>query len=79
MSLAVAVHTIVEVAYNGHSNSKSHAGAFVVIVDVEAVHCRSTKQKIVTKSSTEAELVGLSDSCNQGRRFLLHCFRLSNP
>jgi hypothetical protein len=33
----------------------------------------SEKQKIFTKSSTEAELVALSDSCNQGlhvRRFL---------
>jgi hypothetical protein len=40
---------------------------------VGAVHCKSTKKKIVTKSSTEAELVALSDSCNQGlhvKRFL---------
>jgi hypothetical protein len=45
-----------------------------VIGDVEAVHCRSTKQHIVSKSSTEAELVGLSDSANQGlhmRNFLV--------
>jgi hypothetical protein len=30
------------------------------------VRCKSTKQSIVTKSSTEAELVALSDSANQG-------------
>jgi hypothetical protein len=29
------------------------------------VHSQSTKQKIVTKSSTEAELVGLSDMASQ--------------
>ena len=36
---------------------------------------RSTKQKIVTKSSTEAELVSLSDGCSQiiwSREFLIH-------
>ena len=46
----------------------------MVIGDVGAVHCRSSKQLIVTKSSTEAELVGLSDSANQGifvRTFLI--------
>jgi hypothetical protein len=45
-----------------------------VIGDVGAVHCRSVKQLIVSKSSTEAELIGLSDSANQGlfvRTFLL--------
>jgi hypothetical protein len=36
-----------------------------VIGDVGAVHGKSEKQKIVTKSSTEAELVALSDSFNQ--------------
>ena len=44
-----------------------------MIGEVGAVHCRSEKQRIVTKSSTEAELVALSDSCNQGlhiRKFL---------
>jgi hypothetical protein len=42
--------------------------------DVGAVHRRTTKQGIATKSSTEAELVGMSDSINQAlhlRNFLL--------
>jgi hypothetical protein len=37
-----------------------------VIGDLGAVHCRSSKRQIVTKSSAESELVGLSDSANQG-------------
>lgn len=45
-----------------------------MIGDVGAVHCKSSKQTIVSKSSTEAELIALSDSANQGlhlRNFLL--------
>jgi hypothetical protein len=40
-----------------------------------AVHCRSAKHGIVSKSSTEAELIALSDSANQGlhtRMFLVN-------
>ena len=57
-----------------HADGKAHTGSCVVIGDVGAVHCRSVKQQIVSKSSTEAELIGLSDSANQGlfvRTFLL--------
>lgn len=63
----------VDAAYGVHSNGKSHTGSCVVLGDVGAVHCKSEKQRIATKSSTEAELVALSDSCNQGlqvRKFL---------
>jgi hypothetical protein len=38
----------------------THTGSCVVIGDLGAVHCRSSKQTIVT------ELVELSDSANQG-------------
>ena len=67
------VRLFVDAAYGVHSNGKSHTGACIVIGDIGAVHCKSEKQRIVTKSSTEAELVALSDSCNQGlhvRKFL---------
>ena len=71
--LGMCVQVYVDAAYGVHSDGKSHTGSCVVLGDVGAVHCKSTKQSIVTKSSTEAELVALSDSANQGlyiRNFL---------
>ena len=70
----ITVRLFVDASYGVHADGKSHTGSCVVIGDVGAVHCRSTKQAIVTKSSTEAELVGLSDSSNQAlhmRSFLV--------
>jgi hypothetical protein len=60
------VKVLVDTAHSVNYNSKSHTGVCVVIGDVGAVHCNSEKQKIVTMSSTEAELMTLSDLCNQG-------------
>ena len=70
----MCVRLYVDAAYGVHGDGKSHTGSCVVIGDVGAVHCKSCKQSIVTKSSTEAELIALSDSANQGlyiRNFLL--------
>lgn len=72
--LGVCVRLYVDAAYGVHSDGKSHTGSCVVLGESGAVHCRSSKQLIVTKSSTEAELVGMSDSANQGiyiRNFLI--------
>ena len=69
----IKVHLFVDASYGVHVDGRSHTGSCVVIGDLGAVHCRSSKQQIVTKSSTEAELVGLSDSVNQSlflRNFL---------
>jgi Reverse transcriptase (RNA-dependent DNA polymerase) len=69
----IRVSLFVDASYGVHVDGRSHTGSCVVIGDLGAVHCRSSKQQIVTKSSTEAELVGLSDSANQGlylRNFL---------
>jgi hypothetical protein len=65
-SRGVSVQLYVDASYGVHVDGRSHTGSCVVIGDTGAVHCRSSKQLIVTKSSTEAELVGLSDSANQG-------------
>ena len=70
----ISVRLFVDASFGVHADGKSHTGSCVVIGDVGAVHCRSVKQQIVSKSSTEAELIGLSDSANQGlfvRTFLL--------
>ena len=70
----ICVRVFIDAAYGVHSDGKSHTGSCVVIGDLGAVHCKSSKQSIVTKSSTEAELIALSDSANQGlyiRNFLL--------
>ena len=70
----ITVKLYVDASYGVHHDGKSHTGSCIVIGDIGAVHCRSSKQLIVTKSSTEAELVGLSDSANQGifiRTFLI--------
>jgi hypothetical protein len=52
----------VDPSFNVHGDGKSHTGCIVTIGDGGAIYYRSAKQKIVTKSSTEAELVAASDS-----------------
>ena len=63
--ISLTVSVCIDAAYGVHSNGKSHTGSCVVVGEVGVVHCKSEKQRIVAKSSTEAELVALSDSCNQ--------------
>lgn len=48
-------------SYDVHVNGKSHAG-FVITLGKGAIHACSSKQKLVSKSSTEAELVALSEA-----------------
>jgi hypothetical protein len=70
----MVVRLYVDASYGVHRDGKSHTGSCVVIGDVGAVHCRSVKQEIVVKSSTEGELVAASNSANQGlhaRQFLI--------
>ena len=56
--LRVIAH--IDAAFGTHSDGKSHSGAAIFIGDA-CVLAVSKKQKIVTKDSTEAELVALSD------------------
>ena len=70
----IEVRVFIDAAYASHADGKSHTGSCVVIGDTGVVHCKSCKQQIVSKSSTEAELIALSDLANQGlytRNFLL--------
>ena len=63
---SMEVSTQIDAAYGVHVDGKSHTGSSVSIGDGATVHSKSSKQKNVTKSSTEAELVALSDSATQG-------------
>ena len=49
-----------DASYAVHPDMRSHTGG-VISFGTGGVLCKSTKQKINTKSSTEAELVGASD------------------
>ena len=70
----IAVSVLIDAAYGVHPDGRSHTGSCIVVGSRDAVHCKSAKQQIVTKLSTEAELVALSDSANQAlhvRNFII--------
>ena len=71
----MTVGGFIDAAYGVHTNSgKSHSGCAMVLGTGGPVHVKSTKQKLVTKSSTEAELVALSDYASQAvwlRNFII--------
>ena len=61
----IRVTAYVDASFATHnSDMKSHTGVFITL-GKGAFYCRSSKQKLVTKSSTEAELVGNSDAPSQ--------------
>jgi hypothetical protein len=59
-SINLAVKGYIDAAFGTHDDGKSHTG-LVVKFGGATVLCMSSKQKIVTRDSTEAELIGLSD------------------
>jgi hypothetical protein len=69
----LTVEAYVDASYGVHEDGKSHTGA-VITLGGGAIFAKSTKQHIVTKSSTEAELVAITDSLGEIvwiRRFLI--------
>jgi hypothetical protein len=54
------LQTWVDASYAVHEDMKSHTGG-AILFGTGAVLCKSTKQKLNTKSSTKAEVVGASD------------------
>ena len=63
---SMSVGAYIDAAYGVHTSSgKSHSGCAIVLGGGGPVFVKSTKQKIVVKSSTEAELVALSDNTSQ--------------
>jgi hypothetical protein len=67
------VYGYVDASFAVHKDMKSHTGS-VISLGKGAVNVSSKKQQLMTKSSTESELVGLSDQLPQilwTRNFLL--------
>jgi hypothetical protein len=60
----IDLKAFVDASYGVHADGKSHGGVMIAIGD-GPIFMKSTKQKLVTKSSTEAELVALSDNASQ--------------
>lgn len=70
---SISVIGFIDASYGVHADGKSHTGTAITLGS-GAVFAKSTKQKVVSKSSTEAELIGLSDSASQviwTREFLM--------
>ena len=55
------IHTYADASFGVHPDTKSQSGIFISL-GKGGIICKAAKQKIVTKSSTEAELVTLSDA-----------------
>jgi len=60
----ISIYAYVDASYGVHSDLRSQTGC-VIGLGCGPVYCKSTAQKINTKSSTEAELVSLSDMTGQ--------------
>jgi hypothetical protein len=69
----ITVKSYIDASYGVHQDMKSHTGC-VITLGKGMIYAKSSTQKLTTKSSTEAELVALSDSSNQvlwTRQFLI--------
>jgi hypothetical protein len=60
----LSIKSYVDASYGTNNDYKSQTGVALTLGQ-GAVYAASTKQKIVVKSSTEAELVGISDALGQ--------------
>jgi hypothetical protein len=70
----IEITASIDASYGVHADGKSHSG-ICISIGKGAVFAKSTRQKIVTKSSAEAELVALSDGASQviwSRDFLIN-------
>jgi hypothetical protein len=54
------INVYVDASHGIHANGKSHTGCVISLGDRATIYTKSAKQKLVSKSSTEAELIALS-------------------
>ena len=65
------LHAYIDASYGVHEDGKSHS-ALALTLGQGSILAKSSKQKLVTKSSTEAELVAESDFASEySTEFLL--------
>ena len=64
----LVIKIYIDASYGVHADGKSHTGSNAVLGNANIV-AKSTKQKLVAKSSTEAELIAASDSVS----VVIHC------
>ena len=63
-SSRVLLVTFVDAAYAVHADGKSRTGILIILAGA-AILAKSSKQRMATKSSTEAEVVALSDGASE--------------
>ena len=63
MSESMEITAFIDASFGVHLDMKSHTG-IAIILGQGLIYGSSTKQRLNTKSSTEAELVGVSDGLN---------------
>jgi hypothetical protein len=76
------IHAYIDASFGCHPDGKSHSGIVITLGRSGGpVHAQSSKQKLVTKHSTEAELVGINDGVSQvmWTRALLRDLHLLTP
>ena len=56
----IELRAFTDASYMSHEQGYGHTGNFIEMTGVGMVHCRSAKQSVVTKSSTEAEAVAMA-------------------
>jgi len=72
VSGACTIEAYIDASYGVHADGKGHTGVCITLGS-GFFYVSSTKQKLVSKSSTEAELIGVSDGLSQviwARNFL---------
>jgi hypothetical protein len=60
----IIIHSYIDASYGVHVDGRSHSG-IAVSLGKGCIYIRSAKQMLVTKSSSEAELVAASDEISQ--------------
>ena len=64
------LYTWLDASHAIHMNKRGHTGG-IISMGTGALHCKSSTQKLNTKSTTESELVGVSESLPYDIWFLL--------